>query len=134
MTMTDQNKDLLPIDPLELPILSLPTELFDPLYEDCTDVTIFPTSVPPSTSTTTDEQLEYVPLFSLTSHSLYCNPLFYFDVQKQQFLPLDQPYYMHQLSSVIHTPLESSRPTLVCNSCHQLGHESITSIKCDNYR
>lgn len=130
----NQNNDLLPINSLGLPMLTLPCELFNPLYGTCTENFItFPTVVPPLSPA--DDQLEYVPYFSLTSHPLNCNPLFYFDVQTQQFLPLDQSYHIRQVSSTIaHTPLKSTLSMLTCGSCHQPGHMSAISKKCHNYR
>lgn len=126
----DSGNDVLPVDSLGLPMMTQPPNLFASLYERQTsNFSSFSTSATHQQST---NNLEYVPYYSLTSHPLMSNPLFYFDVHSQQFLPYNQPLLhgpLFTLPDQAHTTTNK-----FCKSCNKFGHAASTSKKCDNYR
>ncbi|KAH7043149.1 hypothetical protein BKA57DRAFT_441150 [Linnemannia elongata] len=132
--INNQNNNLLPIDPLGLPMLSLPVEHFDPLYGVHTNEFTYATVDP--APTTANDQLQYVPLYSLTSHPLNANPLFYFNTNTQQFVPLDPALQLNHIPSSItySQPDRIDQSAVLCESCHHSGHKTAKSKKCHNYQ
>jgi hypothetical protein len=140
LLQVENNINGVPIDSLGLPMLSFPTELYNTLFHPhLHDFQQYNIATNPSTSQAYENQYDYVPFYSLTAHPLSCNPLFYYDIHAQQFLPFEQqaiqPFTISSSTPTTTTQRASyPSPSKACHNCLQQGHRSSLSKKCENYR
>lgn len=140
LLQVENNLNRIPIDSLGLPMLSLPCELYNPLFQpQLQDFQQHTIEINPSTLQAYEEPYNYVPLYSLTDHPLNCNPLFYYDIHAQQFLPFEQqvvqPFTTSPYTPTTITQCATYPPSSkACDSCLRPGHHNSLSTKCDNYR